>query len=189
MKALEIATCINLYEDAIDCSKFVSLMEEDLKTEWSEIGWLTSSTGPAGLITNYRTSVEADIRNLQNSNSPIGFEFSKIHKEIIDTLLKDYETEYLISTGEQEDWRILRYSGGAEYRAHYDHGPTNSRVISIVAFLQTPESGGQLEFPFFGVSVEAKAGNVLIFPSNFPYVHIAHPVTSGIKCSLVTWLK
>jgi predicted 2-oxoglutarate/Fe(II)-dependent dioxygenase YbiX len=58
-----------------------------------------------------------------------------------------------------------------------------------VAFLEEPEAGGELEFPFFGVTIKPKAGSVVLFPSNFPYVHIANPVTAGTKCSLVTWVQ
>ena len=32
-------------------------------------------------------------------------------------------------------------------------------------------------------------GMVILFPSNYAYRHIAHPVTSGTKYAIVTWIK
>jgi predicted 2-oxoglutarate/Fe(II)-dependent dioxygenase YbiX len=62
-------------------------------------------------------------------------------------------------------------------------------VFSAIACLGAAEEGGQLEFPNFDLTISLDAGSVILFPSNFPYVHIAHPVTSGIKYSMVTWFK
>ena len=59
----------------------------------------------------------------------------------------------------------------------------------MVAILGEPESGGQLEFPTFGVTVEPKFGSVIVFPSNFPYLHVAQEVKAGIKYSLVSWYQ
>ena len=33
-----------------------------------------------------------------------------------------------------------------------------------------------------------QTGMLLLFPSNYPYAHIAHHVTSGTKYAIVTWL-
>ena len=30
---------------------------------------------------------------------------------------------------------------------------------------------------------------LILFPSSYPYMHIAHPVTKGTKYNLVTWLR
>lgn len=185
---VELATCINLYRRAIKTESFMSVVNSEMDNEWSEIQWTNSLIG-TGSIGNYRTSSEADITFLLNSDSRLSGEFRPIADTIVNDLIKDYTKEYLVHTSNYEGWRILKYSGGGEYHAHYDHSPRNQRTVSVVAFLETPDEGGSLEFPFFGVTVEAVAGDVVIFPSNFPYVHIAHPVTAGTKCSLVTWFQ
>lgn len=186
--SIEIATCINLYKSSIEVGPFIDDVNREMDNEWSEIQWVNSAVGD-GSIGTYRTSVEANLSNLVYSDSILGEKFKKITDTIINDLMDDYKKQYLISTSSYEGWRALKYSGGGEYHAHYDHSPKNQRTVSVVAFLETPEEGGSLEFPFFGVTVEAIAGDVVIFPSNFPYVHIAHPVTSGTKCSLVTWFQ
>jgi predicted 2-oxoglutarate/Fe(II)-dependent dioxygenase YbiX len=188
MKVKELATCINLYENAFDANDFIKTVNNEISNDWSEISWKNSSIG-TGTVGNYRTSSEAEVGHLEKSNSELGRQFQSISNAIINDILEDYKKEHLVFTSGYEGWRLLKYSGGAEYHAHYDHSSINSRIISIVAFLEEPESGGELEFPFFGVSIKPKAGSVVLFPANFPYVHIAHPVTSGTKCSLVTWLQ
>lgn len=188
MRVTELATCINLYHEEIDPTHFMNDVNKDIGNDWSEIQWKTSSVG-LGSVGGYRTSVEADLTHLEKSNSLLAENFKTISKSILENILPDYRNEYLVETSGYEGWRILKYSGGGEYHAHYDHAPYNQRIISVVAFLETPEQGGELEFPFFGITVEPKAGDVVVFPSNFPYVHIAHPVVAGTKCSLVTWLQ
>ena len=67
-----------------------------------------------------------------------------------------------------------------------------TRTLSLVAFLNDGYSGGNLTFPKFDTSITPKAGSVILFPSNFPYIHIAEPVGSSdetIKYSLVTWFR
>ena len=188
MKVTELATCINLYENAFDSREFMHEVNEESDNEWSEIQWTVSSTG-VGIVGNHRTSAEVDISHLEHIESVMANKFKPICKTLLEEVVGDYAKEYLVSVSMHEGWRLLKYSGGGEYHAHYDHAPRNERIVSIVAFLETPEIGGELEFPFFGVTVPAIAGNAVVFPSNFPYVHIAHPVASGTKCSLVTWFK
>lgn len=188
MNVIEVATCINVYKSAIDSRDFIDEINKEISNQWSEVQWSNSSVGP-GAVSSYRTSAEASITHLENSQSSLGMKFSAISRQILEEILPDYREQYMVSTSGYEGWRLLKYAGGGEYHAHYDHGPNNQRIISVVAFLETPDAGGHLEFPFFDVRIEATAGDVVVFPSNFPYVHIAHPVVSGTKCSLVTWLQ
>ena len=104
-------------------------------------------------------------------------------------VVNDYVSEYQLPNGAHEIISVLKYSGLAEYHAHYDHSPDSRRIFSAVACLGEPDEGGVLEFPNLNVSIRPEAGSVILFPSNFPYMHIAHPVTSGIKYSMVTWFQ
>jgi hypothetical protein len=112
----------------------------------------------------------------------------------VDTTCEKCSTEnnFELDLEADEGYRVLKYGGGAEYTAHHDHFNTNNRVLSLVAFLNDGYSGGNLIFPRFDVSIKPKAGTVIVFPSNFPYIHIAEPVGSNdnsIKYSLVTWFR
>jgi Rps23 Pro-64 3,4-dihydroxylase Tpa1-like proline 4-hydroxylase len=87
-----------------------------------------------------------------------------------------------------EPYGLLRYSGGEEYKFHYDGGTESKRSISVLVYLNDDYSGGEIEFPNFKVKIKPKAGTLILFPSNYAYGHIAHPVESGTKYVIATWL-
>jgi len=183
------AVGISVYRDVFDANLFIEKLEEEVNNEWSEIEWIGSSVGPSGSETNYRTSASASMAYLLPPYPET--ELSKIFvndvKSKIDPVIKDYIYEYQISSGISEIWHVLKYTKGAEYKAHYDKGPGAPRVFSMVAYLSDVEEGGSLEFPYFDVDIPSKNGTVVLFPSCFSYLHIAHPVEKGIKYSLVSW--
>lgn len=87
-----------------------------------------------------------------------------------------------------EPFNILKYQTGEEYKAHFD-GPTSShRSFSPILYLNDDYTGGELEFVHHNIKLKPTPGMFAIFPSNFAYSHIAHPVTSGTKYAIVTWL-
>jgi hypothetical protein len=100
-----------------------------------------------------------------------------------------YSSEYEIGDSEDEGYSILKYEEGSEYKNHYDCGPTTSkRVFSMLVYLNDDYEGGGLEFVHFGIEYKPSAGDILFFPSSYSYSHIAHPVSSGTKYAIVTWL-
>jgi hypothetical protein len=88
----------------------------------------------------------------------------------------------------REDFNLLKYSGGQSYAAHYDGATTSGRSVSPILYLNDEYSGGEIEFVNFGITIKPKAGMLVVFPSNYAYRHIAHPVQSGTKYAIVTWL-
>jgi predicted 2-oxoglutarate/Fe(II)-dependent dioxygenase YbiX len=87
-----------------------------------------------------------------------------------------------------ENYNMLRYRGGQEYKAHYDGATFDGRSVSAIVYLNDDYSGGEVEFTNFQVKIKPQKGMLLLFPSNYAYTHIAHPVTSGTKYALVTWI-
>jgi Rps23 Pro-64 3,4-dihydroxylase Tpa1-like proline 4-hydroxylase len=87
-----------------------------------------------------------------------------------------------------EQINLLRYQGGQHYDAHYDGGTTTGRSVSPILYINEDYSGGELEFVNFNLKIKPKSGSLYLFPSNYAYRHIAHPVTSGTKYAIVTWL-
>lgn len=191
MKLKKIATCISLYEDVFDADSsalFLKKLEEEIVDEWNELEWGNSGVGN-GKITDYRTSLSCSLVPLMKPypETELSQFFTKEIRTPIEEVVEDYRKENMLPNGMHEPYGVLKYLEQSEYHAHYDHFRDNSRVFSMVATLGHPISGGQLEFPTIGVTVEPKVGSVILFPSNFPYLHIAHPVSSGIKHSMVTW--
>ena len=188
MKLKKIATCISLYEDVFDSDNsalFLKKLEEEIVDEWNELEWGNSGVGN-GKITDYRTSLSCSLVPLMKPypENELSEFFTKNIRNPIEEVVEDYRKENMLPNGIHEPYSVLKYLEQSEYHAHFRD---NGRVFSMVATLGQPISGGQLEFPTIGVTVEPKAGSVILFPSNFPYLHIAHPVSEGIKFSMVTW--
>jgi len=193
MKQTRLGTCMSLYEDVFtkeNANKFLKSLEKETESEWSELSWGGSSVG-SGQATAHRTSLSCSLIPLMKPypETALSQFFTKTIRTPLEEVTEDYRNEFLITNAMHEAYSVLKYMGQAEYKPHHDHAPDNRRVYSMVSFLSTPEEGGQLEFPHFDITVEAVCGRVLMFPSNFPYLHVAHPVTKGVKYSLVTWYQ
>lgn len=197
MNSKEVAPCIYVYEDVFDNGeKFISLIEEECSQDWGYLQWIRAEVGE-GYISEIRTSMACELSPLNAANVtveriiPIQEAWGEIFKGI-DSCIWDYRETNELELKIDEGYRVLKYGRGAEYRAHHDHGPGNSRVLSVVAFLNDNFTGGELVFPKFDITITPKAGSCVVFPSNFPYTHIAEPagVDDGtIKYSLVSWFR
>ena len=118
----------------------------------------------------------------------------KIHNQVaalLDECLGAYSTFFETTFEEHEHYSMLKYEGstGDHYDAHYDGGPGNNRWISAIIYLNDDYEGGEIEYVDFGVKIKPKKGSLVIFPSNYAYRHIAHPVTSGTKYAIVTFIS
>jgi hypothetical protein len=110
--------------------------------------------------------------------------------DLISSVLDNYREMFKIEQEIKNDepYGLLRYSGGEQYGFHYDGGTDSKRSISVLIYLNDNYEGGEIEFPNFNLKIKPKAGTLILFPSNYAYGHIAHPVTSGTKYVIVTWL-
>jgi prolyl 4-hydroxylase len=99
--------------------------------------------------------------------------------------------------------QLLRYEPGQHYHRHHDfadyhldrqYGP---RVLTVFLYLNTVEEGGGTDFPVVNVTVEAKMGRAVIWPSilnDHPKQrddrtdHAALPVVKGIKYGANAWI-
>jgi hypothetical protein len=87
-----------------------------------------------------------------------------------------------------EGYSLLKYSGGQHYKAHYDGGTDSGRSLSAILYINGDYSGGEIEFVNFDIKIKPEPGMLILFPSNYAYRHIAHPVETGTKYAIVTWL-
>jgi hypothetical protein len=190
----EKAPCIWVYKNVFDSKNFCELIEKETQKEWPLIDWFYSNTGDGEQtkISEYRTSLEMpmdpffsdtineDLKSLQNLF--IEDIFSKI-----DECIWDYRECFDLNLNADSGYHLLKYIDGGEYHIHHDHSSKNGRVLSLVACLGDDFDGGELEFNNFDLTIKLDKNSLVLFPSNFPYTHIAHPVKSGVKYSLVTW--
>ena len=166
--------------------------------EYSICPWKRSATGDGhgSSVSDYRSSVECLVSDIFCSESAMTDpDFERVRELLnvflkdTDDLINDFKRVWTLSLCHDEGFRVIRYQNKAEYRTHHDHSEHNARALSYVAFLNDDFEGGELEFPHFDLTVKAEAGKVILFPSNFPYSHIAHPVLEGTKYSMVSWYR
>lgn len=191
MKVESPAKCISIYRNVFSedhAQQFIRDLEKETASDWSELSWTTSRVGD-GLSSNYRTSLTCSLIPLMKPypENELSKYFTENIRHPIEAVTEDYKTEYLIPSGMHAAYQLLKYHPESEYHAHVDHSRDNKRVFSTVSCIQEPEDGGELEFCFFDLTIPMETGMVILFPSNFPYLHVANPVKSGIKYSLVTW--
>lgn len=132
---------------------------------------------------NLRTSSSIFLPFLSYSNPEIIFNMNKT----IWKLLNNYGIKWSFSFSNIENVSIQKYEIGEYYAAHCDDGPSVSRLVSAVLYLNTVHDGGRTIFPHFNLAVEALEGRVVIFPSNFIYMHEAESPKSNIKYAASYW--
>jgi len=115
-------------------------------------------------------------------------------------------THIPVENGEQ--FYLLRYEKGQQYKPHYDYfdttkpgmeryvGAAGQRTATILLYLATPEEGGETVFPRAQVMVPAVRGTAVLFyshtleheldPNSF---HGGMPVISGTKYCMTKWIR
>lgn len=163
--------------------KELSAQDSPLATYWNKA---QTFSGKDNIRTNtlfpvhYLASIDATSNELNNRFFESAYAATTWYK-------KHFNIEEDIYESKKEGLVLLRYQMGEEYKLHYD-GPTASgRCVSPILYLNEDYEGGVLEFPYHALKIKPKAGTLYLFPANYAYAHIAHPVTEGTKYALVTW--
>jgi len=89
------------------------------------------------------------------------------------------------------DLIMKRYrSGGAEkFQLHFDAiNHVSSRYLVMLWYLNDVEAGGETRFPQLELSVDPRAGRLLMFPPYWMYQHEGLPPLSGEKYILSAYL-
>lgn len=188
-----VAGCINIYENAWPTpQKTVALIEQETANTNSGAYWQRAGTIGDGPYQNARTNDVMAVTELAGvSDNKL---LQNIHNQFNMLLLAStipYTKQYSIrETLWHEQYQMLRYNSGQEYKQHYDgQGSTVNRIMSAICYLNNDYDGGEIEFPYHKVTIKPEPGMLILFPSNYAYSHIAHPVKNGTKYTLVTWLR
>ena len=188
-----VGGCIQVFENAWpNPSQTINMLEEECAKPFSGVNWERASTIGQGPFQNARTNLLCNITDNANINNNVIAQ--NIHNQFNMLLLATtipYCQRYGIADPLwHEGYQLLRYGEGTEYKSHFDGGLAGiNRVISAICYLNDDYNGGEIEFVNFKVKIKPEPGMLILFPSNFPYTHIAHPVTKGTKYNLVTWLR
>jgi hypothetical protein len=186
-----VGGCIDIFENAWpEPEVTIARIEQTCADINSGVGWSRAGTVGQGHRQNARTNLGLGITV---SGEGVDNQAMKdIHNQMYFLLLASsvpyterYEMNELLY---HEPYQALKYRPNEEYKAHYDGGTISGRAISAVVYLNDDYEGGHIEFPNFKIKLKPEKGMLILFPSNFAYRHIAHPVVLGTKYSLVTWI-
>jgi len=187
-----IGGCINIFENVWPSpSDTISKLEQEINKHDSNIYWQRAETIGLGVHQTARTNDLLQVTNLASlTNNGL---LQNIHNQFNMILLATtipYVNRYNIQEPLfHEPYEILRYRPGTEYKSHYDGSTKTGRIISALCYLNDDYEGGEIEFVNFKVKIKPQPGMLILFPSNYAYMHIAHPITAGTKYSLVTWIR
>tara|TARA_R110002153_G_C13078839_1_gene474120 strand:+ start:73 stop:669 length:597 start_codon:yes stop_codon:yes gene_type:complete len=116
-----------------------------------------------------------------------------LHNEI-SNYIKSINSPYFTCWNGYTSLKFNKYSKGNSMEKHWDNIHTlfdgdikGIPTLSIIGLLNNDFEGGEIEM-FKDTKIKLKAGEIVIFPSNFLYPHMVCPVTKGTRHSFVSWV-
>jgi predicted 2-oxoglutarate/Fe(II)-dependent dioxygenase YbiX len=187
------AGALDVFKDVWpETQETIAMLEKECSSPESGMSWKKAKTFIGEPGQTYRTNYDLNLSSAAlELNNPVA---QNIHNQFY-TLLLASMSQYVIKHDLHdlpmihEGYNLLKYSGGQEYKAHYDGSTGTGRTVSAILYLNSDFEGGEVEFVNFNLKIKPEPGMLLLFPSNYAYRHIAHPVTSGTKYAAVTWIK
>jgi len=124
-----------------------------------------------------------DVAELFNRN------ISNLFFTHFDQIEKDYVGMFSTDVEWHDTYGILKYGKGQQFTNHIDDCIAFPRRVSTVYYLNDNYTGGEINFPRFGVTFKPKANQMIVFPSTFVYNHSVSPVIEGERYAVVSWLR
>lgn len=133
--------------------------------------------------------------------------------EIIHEASKRFSILVQMPIRNAEQYQLVYYKKGAEYKPHFDAfdyetedgkknwEPGGQRIITVLAYLNDVEQGGETGFPELGINIPAKKGDAVVFhntlmddSSTYPKInqkslHGGMPVLKGEKWMVNLWFR
>jgi len=183
----------NVIKSEIDV---IGRLEANLKPEGDTTGysWLPAYVGYKQLMPQYRDCNDFKFKktDLQHDYSPVSLNLQALWQDVYDAqfpAVEDYRRQFnIMDLKYWEAFNFIKYGPGQHFQEHHDHGFSYNCTVSLVAYPNDDYEGGELYFRLQDLKIKPKAGDLYIFPSNYMYPHVAMPVTSGTKYSIVTML-
>lgn len=105
----------------------------------------------------------------------------------ISPVVEDFRSMYSLRGLDSVHWQLTRYEQGNMFHDHVDDCLEFPRVVSVSVILNDDYEGGDLFFKHQDVTVEPKAGRIVVFDSSFAFMHRVNPIKRGIRYAAVKW--
>mgnify|MGYP003330680704 CR=1 FL=1 len=170
---------------------FINRVENYLANNANGDSWQDATVGYHKKIAGYRDCVDFKIGEQKNPNNNSDLELGEIWKElrsVQDGPVYDYCSRYNVQMTYWEVMNFIKYGAKQHFQEHGDDGFSYRATVSLVGYPNSDYVGGGLYFPKLDLKLQPEEGDLYIFPSTFLFSHVALPVESGIKYSIVTML-
>jgi len=191
----EVAPGIWVYHDVLKKDlDIINRIENVLGDTSNQYKWEEAFVGYRQRMPEYRDCVDFKYKKTDIAQDPseASLKLQDIWQDCYDAqyaAVQDYSKMYRINNLRYwEAFNFVRYGEGQHFMEHHDHGYSYNCTLSLVSYLNDDYEGGEIFFRLQGLDYKPKAGDTVLFPSNFMYPHTAKVVTKGIKYSLVTML-
>jgi len=194
----EIAPGIVVYSNVIpDSQDLYKDIEEGMESAgiiWGEARVKEQDANHVNPNARDTSIIGVPYRGMTESNSThtadiFNMNLSDLFFTHFDPLEKDYVSMFLTETDWHDTFGVLKYGKGQQFTNHIDDCVAYHRRISTVYYLNDNYTGGEINFPRFGVTFKPKANQMIVFPSTFVYNHSVSPVIEGERYAVVSWLK
>ena len=185
-----VGGCIAIYRDIWDNpQETIDIIEEVTSNLNSGVQFKRATLGNNVDTGEARTNSHLSLTEAAQIND----DFRKINNRYFDLVfaaMRDYSNRFCkdLPYFFVEGFNLLKYQTGQEYTAHFDGDTATRRSVSPIVYLNNDYTGGDIEFVYHNVKIKPSPGMLALFPSNYAYAHIAHPVETGTKYAIVTWL-
>jgi len=133
--------------------------------------------------------------------------------EIVHEVSKRFSILVQMPIRNAEQYQLVYYKKGAEYKPHFDSfdyetddgkknwEPGGQRMITVIAYLNDVEEGGETGFPELGINIPPKKGDAVVFHNTVPNdahthpkinprsLHGGMPVIKGEKWMVNLWFR
>lgn len=180
---VEIAPSVFLFDNFIDnCQEIIDAAFK--KIENKEIKEAT-------IINSNSLVVEKNIRDVLTIDLSPSYQEDIIWWILAQKIWRcadKYAITNYVSFSRMESPQFLYYpKDKGFYKTHIDSDRMMPRVFSAILYLNDVELGGETYFEKFNIEIKPLAGRLLLFPSNFVYIHSAKIPKSSEKYCIVTW--
>jgi len=186
--SMNVRDYVKTYDNFLDLDFCKTIVQEIESNSWEKHRFYRAQNQDHisyedDLAVSYSDSVNADIIN------------KKIWFALEQYILKDFANcrDWFNGWSGYTKVRFNKYDSGTKMALHCDHihsmfdgNRKGIPTVSILGALNDEYEGGDLLF-WGNEKLELKAGQIMLFPSNFMYPHTVTTITKGTRYSYVSW--
>lgn len=177
----------------------IDRVSSDMETAVSSglIQWHETVSAPDGDVENI--GINHEVRrglnfglhpSLKEGDTSELFKISDFLYEVSKPAVDEYKSRYYsYDAVDYFGWVVLKYRVGDFFTGHTDASHDFPRQLSLVYYINDDYEGGELEFPHLNVTIKPLAGELIIFPSNYLFLHAAKKVTAGVKYAAINFIN